>query len=44
MILKIQAATDMSDLKNIVQEIRNKKSLKKSNEEYILESLREHYE
>ena len=28
----IQEASDMTDLKNIVQDIKNKKSLKKSNE------------
>ena len=31
-IKRIQEATDMTDLKNIVQDIKNKKSLKKSNE------------
>ena len=31
-IKRIQEAVDMTDLKNIVQDIKNKKSLKKSNE------------
>jgi topoisomerase IA-like protein len=31
-IKRIQEASDMTDLKNIVQDIKNKKSLKKSNE------------
>ena len=31
-IKRIQEAADMTDLKNIVQDIKNKKSLKKSNE------------
>ena len=43
-IRKLQEAKTYAEVDDIVKDIKNKKSLKKSNEQYIYESLCKYYE